>query len=101
MRGHLKMVAEWRNDSTQITLLLDGEDDSIGLMADFDSVAIVPPAPMEASVIEQNSAIDVSPIGETPVIEEHPVGKSSMENPSVIETPTETGSPELQPGMAL
>ena len=101
MRGHLKMVAEWRNDSTQITLLLDGEDDSIGLMADFDSVAIVSPAPMEASVIEQNTAIDVSPIGETPVIEEHPVGKSSMEDPSVIETPTEAGSPELQPGLAL
>jgi len=89
MRGHLKMVAEWRNDTTQITLLLDGGDDTIGLMADFDSVAIVPPAPMEASIMEEIPAMEEAPMGETPLTEDHPVGEVMMEAPSVGETPTE------------
>jgi hypothetical protein len=63
-------------------------------MADFDSVAIVPPAPMEANVIEDISAIDASPIGENPVTEEHPMGAPSPGE-------TETGSPEPQPGTTL
>jgi hypothetical protein len=101
MRGHLKMVAEWRNDSTRITLLLDGGDDTIGLMADFDSVAIVPPPSMEASVIEGNSTMEATPMEEVPVSEEHPVGETPLIVPSEEETPSESGPLESQSGMAL
>ena len=94
LRGHLKMVAEWRNETTQITLLLDGGADTIGLMADFDSVAIVPPAPLEASVMEEIPSLEVPPIGETPVTEEHPMGA-----PSPGKTLTEPQEP--QPGLTL
>jgi hypothetical protein len=101
MRGHLKMVAEWRSDTTQITLLLDGGDETIGLMADFDSVAILPPALMEAGLMGEIPAMEEAPIGETTVSEEHPMGETPMGTPSAVETPTETGSQEAQPGMAL
>jgi hypothetical protein len=96
MRGHLKMVAEWRNDTTQITLLLDGGDETIGLIADFDSVVIMPPAPLEASVNEKASAMEETSVGETPVTEEHPMGA-----PSAGETPTETGSQKPQSDRTL
>jgi len=101
MRGHLKMVAEWRNDTTQITLLLDGGDETIGLMADFDSVAILPPALMEAGLMGEIPAMENAPIGEPHVSEEHPMGEIPMGTPSAGETPTETGSQEPQPGMTL
>lgn len=108
MRGHLKMVAEWRTDTTQVTLLLDGGDDTLGLVADFDSVAVaLPPAPMEASVIEELPTMEEipieekTPVGETPVTEEHPMGETPIGVPSVGETPTETGSQEPQPGTTL
>ncbi|HNP29210.1 MAG TPA: hypothetical protein PKK23_09215 [Nitrospirales bacterium] len=92
LRGHLKMVAEWRNDTTQITLLLDGGEDTIGLMADFDSVAIMPPAPLESSAMVV-----------LPTVEENPVGKSSvtegrsMEVPSLGHIPTESDSGSIVP----
>ena len=87
LRGHLKMVAEWRNDTSQITLLLDGGEDTIGLMADFDSVAIVPPAPMDSSVMVVYPTMEEIPMGETSVTEEH-----AMEAPSVGNVPTESQS---------
>ncbi|MDH3503325.1 MAG: hypothetical protein OEZ41_00650 [Nitrospirota bacterium] len=96
LRGHLKMVAEWRNDTTQITLLLDGGEDTIGLMADFDSVAIVPPAPMESTVMVVFPTMEETPIGETPITEEH-----SMEAPSVGDMPTESESQEPHPDTRL
>ena len=37
VRGHLTMVAEWDVNGTSIILLLNGGDDSVGLMADFTS----------------------------------------------------------------
>jgi len=101
MRGHLKMVAEWRNDTTQITLLLDGGDDTIGLMADFDSVAIVPPVPTESSVMVVYPTMEENTIEEAPVIEEHPMSETPMEAPSAGETPTETGQEEPQPASML
>jgi len=70
MRGHLKMVAEWRSDTTYITLLLDGGDDTIGLMADFDSISRggggtnrnrIPRTPTGHDVI--NSPLGVQPDG--------------------------------------
>ncbi|KPK24014.1 MAG: hypothetical protein AMK69_16795 [Nitrospira bacterium SG8_3] len=101
MRGHLKMVAEWRNDTTQITLLLDGGDDTIGLMADFDSVAIVPPVPTESSVMVVVPTMEETPIEEAPVTEEHPMSETPMEAPLAGETPREPGYQEPQPGPML
>ena len=101
MRGHLKMVAEWRNDTTQITLLLDGGDDTIGLMADFDSVAIVPPVPTESSVMVVYPTMEENTIEEAPVIEEHPMSETPVESPSEGEAPTETGQEEPQPAPML
>ena len=37
VRGHLTMVAEWEVKGTSIILLLNGGDESVGLMADFTS----------------------------------------------------------------
>ncbi len=42
-RGHLVMVAEWENPGTDIVLLLNGGDDTIGLVADFSSTSYVVP----------------------------------------------------------
>ncbi len=96
LRGHLKMVAEWRNDTTNITLLLDGGEDTIGLMADFDSVAVIAPASMEAKVIEE-----IHPVEET-TIESISVSEDpAMEVPSGEEMPTEAISQENQPDTKL
>lgn len=95
LRGHLKMVAEWRNDTTNITLLLDGGEDTIGLMADFDSVAVIPPASMEAKVIEE------IPLVEEPTIEKISVSEEPMEAPSGEEMPVEPLSQENQPDTKL
>lgn len=96
LRGHLKMVAEWRNDTTNITLLLDGGEDTVGLMADFDSVAVIAPVSMEAKVIEE-----IPPVEET-TIEKISVSEApSMEAPSGEEMPTETISQENQPDTKL
>ena len=101
LRGHLKMVAEWRNDTTQITLLLDGGGDTIGLMADFDSVAILAPVSMESTVMVVIPTREETPIEATPGTEEHSIGETPMEAPSVEETPTKTGSQEPQSGLTL
>ncbi|TFG61557.1 MAG: hypothetical protein E4H32_07190, partial [Nitrospirales bacterium] len=92
LRGHLKMVAEWRNDTSQITLLLDGGEDTIGLMADFDSVAIVPPAPMEASLMEERPVVEHTPIGEVSITEEH-----SKEVPSARDVSAESDGVAIEP----
>jgi hypothetical protein len=63
MRGHLKLAAEWRTDTTHITILLDGGDDTLGLIADFNSVAIGPYVPMEAKGIESVGDIEKTSIG--------------------------------------
>ncbi|GJL70041.1 MAG: hypothetical protein NPIRA06_26760 [Nitrospirales bacterium] len=96
LRGHLKMVAEWRNETTNITLILDGGEDTIGLMADFDSVAIIAPAPMEARIIEENPIAEDVSIGESSVRDEHP-----MEALPVEKMPTESISPEQYPDTKL
>lgn len=95
LRGHLKMVAEWRNDTTNITLLLDGGEDTIGLMADFDSVAVISPASMEAKVIEE------IPLVEETTIEKISVSEEPMEAPSGEEMPVEPLSQENQPDTKL
>lgn len=96
LRGHLKMVAEWRNETTNITLLLDGGEDTIGLMADFDSVAIIAPAPMEARASGEIPVVENTSIGENSIGEEH-----TMEAPSGEEMPTESISQEEHPDTKL
>ncbi|WP_447968927.1 hypothetical protein [Nitrospira sp. M1] len=39
MRGHLTIVDEWNVDGTSIILLLNGGDDSVGLIAEFSNTA--------------------------------------------------------------
>lgn len=92
MRGHLKIVAEWQNDTTHITLLLDGGQDSIGLLADFDSVVFVPPGPIEASIMKEAPSMEKISNKEVPALESEP---------SADETSTETDTQEPRPGMAL
>jgi hypothetical protein len=49
MRGHLIMVAEWKTLETQIVLVLNGGDDTVGMVADFSSSRIRLPAPQQDS----------------------------------------------------
>lgn len=46
LRGHLVLVAEWKNSESQIALVLNGGDDLVGMVADFSSQHIQPPAPL-------------------------------------------------------
>ena len=43
MRGHLTCVAEWDVDGTSIVLLLNGGEETVGLLADFTTKDIIPP----------------------------------------------------------
>lgn len=49
MRGHLIMVAEWKTLETQIVLVLNGGDDTVGMVADFSSSRIRLPGPPQDS----------------------------------------------------
>jgi hypothetical protein len=49
MRGHLIMVAEWKTLETQIVLVLNGGDETVGMVADFSSSHIRLPAPQQDS----------------------------------------------------
>ena len=54
MRGHLVMVAEWKNPGTDIVLVLDGGDDTVGLVADFSSTTFVVPVSFDMQSTEEN-----------------------------------------------
>ena len=54
MRGHLVMVAEWKNPGTDIVLVLDGGDDTVGLVADFSSTTFVVPVSFDTRSLEEN-----------------------------------------------
>ncbi len=54
MRGHLVMVAEWKNPGTDIVLVLDGGDDTVGLVADFSSTTFVVPVSFDTRSMEGN-----------------------------------------------
>jgi len=43
LRGHLVMVAEWQKAGTDIVLVLDGGNDTVGLVADFTSTTFAVP----------------------------------------------------------
>ena len=53
-RGHLVMVAEWKNPGTEIVLVLDGGDDTVGLVADFASTTFVVPVSLDNQSHEES-----------------------------------------------
>jgi hypothetical protein len=80
MRGHLVMVAEWKNPGTDIVLVLNGGDDMVGLVADFASTTFVVPVSFDPQsqaenaeeVIEEATIQEALPVEATvnPMVEE-------------------------------
>ncbi len=81
-RGHLVMVAEWKNPGTNIVLVLDGGEDTVGLVADFSSSTFMVPVSLNLHNQEKNAevVIDETPIQEGIAIE--PTGDSLGEDSS-------------------
>jgi len=52
-RGHLVMVAEWKNPGTDIVLVLDGGNDEVGLVADFASTTFAIPVSLDMQSQEE------------------------------------------------
>ena len=52
-RGHLVMVAEWKNPGTDIVLVLDGGNDEVGLVADFASTTFAIPVSLDMQAQEE------------------------------------------------
>jgi hypothetical protein len=97
-RGHLVMVAEWRNPGTEIVLVLDGGDDTVGLVADFASTTYVVPVSFDSENSEQNieKVMEETTIQEALPIE--PATDALVEDLSVQEMPVESGdSGEFHP----
>ena len=79
-RGHLVMVAEWKNPGTDIVLVLNGGDDTVGLVADFSSTTFVVPVSFDPQnqeesveeVIEETTIQEALPAEPTvnPMVEE-------------------------------
>ena len=90
MRGHLVMVAEWKNPGTDIVLMLNGGDDTVGLVADFASTTFVVPVSFDPQsqaenaeeVIEENTIQESLPVEPTvnPMVEEVSVQEMSIES---------------------
>lgn len=97
-RGHLVMVAEWKNPGTDIVLVLDGGDDTVGLVADFSSTTYVVPVSFDS----QNSEQNIEEVMEETTIQEalpvEPAAESLVEDLAVQEMPVESGdSGEFHP----
>jgi hypothetical protein len=92
MRGHLVMVAEWKNPGTDIVLVLNGGDDTVGLVADFASTTFVVPVSFDPQsqeenaeeVIEETTIQEALPAEPTvnPMVEEVSVQEQEMSLPS-------------------
>ena len=90
MRGHLVMVAEWKNPGTDIVLVLNGGDDTVGLVADFASTTFVVPVSFDPQsqaenaeeVIEESTIQESLPVEATvnPMVEEVSVQEMSIES---------------------
>jgi hypothetical protein len=90
MRGHLVMVAEWKNPGTDIVLVLNGGDDMVGLVADFASTTFVVPVSFDPQsqaenaeeVIEEATIQEALPVEPTvnPMVEEVSVQEMSIES---------------------
>jgi len=90
-RGHLVMVAEWKNPGTDIVLVLDGGDDTVGLVADFASTTFVVPVSFDPQSQEES----VEEVIEDTTIQEalstEPTADALAEEVSVQDMPNENG----------
>jgi len=99
-RGHLVMVAEWKNPGTDIILVLDGGNDEVGLVGDFTSTNFAVPVvfDMESQTEGVEAMIEEGPIQETlqteqtadPMVEDLSVKDMAHENAEGSESPAET-----------
>ncbi|MDX2347584.1 MAG: hypothetical protein QNK38_01890, partial [Nitrospirota bacterium] len=98
MRGHLVMVAEWKNPGTDIVLMLNGGDDTVGLVADFASTTFVVPVSFDPQSQEESveEGIEDNTIQE--VLPAEPTADVLAEEVSVQDMPNENGgSGEFHP----
>jgi len=99
-RGHLVMVAEWKNPGTDIVLVLDGGNDEVGLVGDFTSTNFAVPVvfDMESqtegveAMIEEGAIQETLPTEQTadPMVEDLSVKDMAHENVEGSESPAET-----------
>ena len=92
LRGHLVMVAEWEKPGTDIVLVLDGGDDTVGLVADFASTTVVRPVVYDISSQEDN--IDEAVMMEEGTMEEGTMEEGTMEEGTMEEGTMEEGTME-------
>jgi hypothetical protein len=98
MRGHLVMVAEWKNPGTDIVLVLNGGDDSVGLVADFASTTFVVPVSFDPQSQEENVEEVVEETTVQEALPSKPTTDSVGEDLSVQDIPVGTEeSGEIQP----
>ena len=98
MRGHLVMVAEWKNPGTDIVLVLNGGEDSVGLVADFSSTTFVVPVSFDPQSQEESveEGIEDSTIEEA--LPTEPTADALADEVSVQDMPNENGgSGEFHP----
>ncbi len=84
LRGHLVMTAEWKLPETDIVLVLDGGDDTIGLVAEFSSTRVAIPVSITEPMVEEDF------MG-SPAISEP--GRSSQESSVQSEVTSEQDDP--------
>ncbi len=95
MRGHLVMVAEWKNPGTDIVLVLDGGDDTVGLVADFSSTTFVVPVSFDTRSMEGNVEAAIEDKTTEEVLPAEPTEKSGDQNVSVQDlSPEQKGQVE-------
>ncbi|MDH5430029.1 MAG: hypothetical protein OEZ57_09545 [Nitrospirota bacterium] len=89
-RGHLVMVAEWKNPGTDIVLVLDGGDDTVGLVADFASTTFVVPVSLDT----ESAAQQVQEVIEDTTIQEA-LPNEPLSDPVVEEAAVQDSSPVM------
>ena len=95
MRGHLVMVAEWKNPGTDIVLVLDGGDDTVGLVADFSSTTFVVPVSFDTRSMEGNVEATIEDNTTEEALPAEPTEKSGDQDVSVQDlSPEQKGQVE-------
>ena len=95
MRGHLVMVAEWKNPGTDIVLVLDGGDDTVGLVADFSSTTFVVPVSFDTRSMEGNVEATIEDITTQEALPAEPTKNSGDQDVSVQDlSPQQKGQAE-------
>ena len=98
LRGHLAMVAEWKNPGTDIVLMLNGGDDTVGLVADFSSTTFVVPVSFDALGQEENVGEVIEEATSQEALSADPMETPVADEVSIHDMSEETGgSSELHP----